>query len=359
MLTQCTRCATVFRVHPAQLRQAQGFVRCGSCKHAFYAVDRLIEETAPPVPVAVEVKPPRLDTTTTPVMPSSRHLVSDVTRAAPPVVAPHPAPENPRERFDIASPRKVDVPSRALANELPEVRRHIEETDLANAQTDPPEPRTPLSEPDRDGPCISIAELDSEPQLEHEPEFKDIEEDDQAEDDAPEVLQQDLAALRGARRERRGWIWFWSALSLLLLLSLVGQVSWRYREPLLAKYPDWQVVLERWCRTLGCQVDPIDETADLELLARDVRDHPRFADTLLVNLTLVHHAAKVRRYPTIELSLIDRSGQAIGKRRFAPEEYLDPSIDARAGMQPSRPVFVVLEVAGPHADAASFEFDFL
>ena len=43
MYTQCPDCNTAFRVTAEVLKQAAGKVRCGSCKHAFNALEYLSE----------------------------------------------------------------------------------------------------------------------------------------------------------------------------------------------------------------------------------------------------------------------------------------------------------------------------
>lgn len=47
MYTQCPECLTAFRVTAGLLQQASGRVRCGSCGHAFSAVERLSEDPPP------------------------------------------------------------------------------------------------------------------------------------------------------------------------------------------------------------------------------------------------------------------------------------------------------------------------
>ena len=44
MYTQCPKCATVFRITAAQLRVAEGEVRCGSCAISFNALPSLSDD---------------------------------------------------------------------------------------------------------------------------------------------------------------------------------------------------------------------------------------------------------------------------------------------------------------------------
>ena len=94
------------------------------------------------------------------------------------------------------------------------------------------------------------------------------------------------------------------------------------------------------------------------MLARDVRDHPQYQDTLLVNATLVNREDHPVPYPKLQLGLFDHLGTALGVRRFTPADYLDRSLDLAAGMPPDQPIYVVMEIASLKVPADSFEFTF-
>jgi hypothetical protein len=95
------------------------------------------------------------------------------------------------------------------------------------------------------------------------------------------------------------------------------------------------------------------------LLNRDVRDHPRYDQLLLVNITIENQADLPKPYPAILLVLYDTNGRIIGYRRFTPAQYLDAAVDAGAGIMPRQPVHLVLEIADAGESAVSFEFYFL
>jgi hypothetical protein len=97
----------------------------------------------------------------------------------------------------------------------------------------------------------------------------------------------------------------------------------------------------------------------VRLLSRDVRQHPRFQSTLLVNATLVNDAAFSQSYPVIQLGLYDASGTMLAAKGFEPWEYLDDSVPMAAGMQPGLPVHIVLEIKAPEGEVVSYEFTFL
>lgn len=59
-ITRCPHCATVFRVQPEQLHQAQGWLRCGQCRQVFDASARVLSWRAQ-VPQEADRQTERLD----------------------------------------------------------------------------------------------------------------------------------------------------------------------------------------------------------------------------------------------------------------------------------------------------------
>jgi hypothetical protein len=151
----------------------------------------------------------------------------------------------------------------------------------------------------------------------------------------------------------------WITMAVLFCLALMLQVAWILRAEILAKFPTADPSYKFVCTHLGCEYKTANLTTAIELVARDVRDHPQYINTLLVNATLVCHSRTANSYPVLELGLYGQTGEAIGIRRFEPREYLDKSIDPAAGMPPNQPVYIVLEIAGVDSRAVSFEFSFL
>jgi len=152
----------------------------------------------------------------------------------------------------------------------------------------------------------------------------------------------------------------WGAIAAAFLFTflLLGQYAYveRYR---LAQFAEWRPALETLCASLGCDLPLRRDLARMEIIEREVRDHPRVDDALLVSATFVNRAAFVQAYPTFQVSFSDVSGAAVSMRRFRPAEYLQPSRDLAQGMQPGEQAHVTLELLDPGDRAVSFQFDFL
>ena len=175
--------------------------------------------------------------------------------------------------------------------------------------------------------------------------------------EVPEVLRHDLDRLLhppGAARSPG-----WRALFLCALTLLGMQVGWEFRAWWSPRFPSLIPVAIAVCAKLGCDWLPAHQVAGIELVARDVREHPHYAHALLVNATFANRNAHARAYPIIQLGMYDHNGTAVGVRRFTPAEYLDISIDISSGIPAGRTVYVTLEIADASDAAESFEFTFL
>jgi len=169
----------------------------------------------------------------------------------------------------------------------------------------------------------------------------------------PEQLPEE--ALRSGRRLRFVWL----TGSLLLLLALPSQLAWFHRDRLLQEYPRLLPWARQVCEYFQCELIRHRDLDSIDVINRDVRDHPRYRDALLVNATISNRAEYVQPFPAVQLNLYNTVGEVIAYRRFRPDEYLDESINIESGMFPGQPVHIVLEVTGTTEGAVSFEFHFL
>ena len=148
----------------------------------------------------------------------------------------------------------------------------------------------------------------------------------------------------------------WIFLTLALFLGLLVQALWLFRTQIVSAAPELQPVLQKVCTYFHCTIAVTAAPYTIELIARDVRDHPQYRNTLLVNATLVSRSPLPSKYPIVQLGLYGQMGEAIGIRRFKPSEYLDNSMDLAAGMPSNRRIYIVFEIVGIGTSATSFEF---
>ena len=295
MFTDCPSCERVFRIRAAQLRAADGWVRCGYCEETFYALERLYD-----TPVK---KPPIL------------HQAEKF-------------PEQPPEEAVTAIPQQEQVPP---DGDVPErTSAPPPQTTSADEATESQQEATEAE--------TAAAELDRELLAELPPAIAIDYEDGKTEGSRARIT--------------------WAGLIVILSVSALAQVAWFNRDRLLREYPELMPWAEKLCERVQCDLIRFRDLSAISLLNREVRLHPRFVDALLVSAAIVNVAEYIQPYPEIELVIYATNGQAISQGRFKPVDYLGPDTRSAAGMPPGVPIQFVLELAGAAQEAVSFEFQF-
>ncbi len=304
MFTDCPACNRLFRINATLLSAAGGQVKCGYCGKQFNALERLYD---------------------TPLTPHS----SDDTFID--------------ERNTDNSDIQFDIPEQSP---MMPVEDSIA-TDMDRGKSDNSQNIMEVPETD------AIRPLDRAEKIQdyHAHAFNgEIMEDE---------LVQEMLIEESSPRSGLFTRMFWFSGILVLILTVVSMVAWFQRDAVLSRYPQWAPMVYRLCEHLNCSVIRFRDVSAIELINRDVRDHPRYENALLVNATMSNRTLNRQPYPDIQLSLFDTNGVLIAHRIFKPDDYLDDSIDVLQGMPPEIPVHFVLEVTGPTEGAVSFEFKFL
>lgn len=154
-------------------------------------------------------------------------------------------------------------------------------------------------------------------------------EDDDA---SPAVDYEHRFAWDQPQRKRRIPVWMSVVLVPLLLLLLVGQVLYHFRDSLAAHTPATRPLLSRLCVALGCQVRPLRDVGALSIDASDLQVDPSHRGLLVLTATVRNRASYALAYPYLELTLTDGQDQVVVRRAFAPAEYLGGTIDAAQGI---------------------------
>ncbi len=316
MFTVCPNCHRQFRIYAEHLAAAGGQVRCGFCHHQFNAIDRLYDK-----PQAVQEM------------------------AAPFTDTPTDSPEPEFEIPDIdTSPQDAVVETvidQQDADTDIELQRAIDEIGVEQRIAAPAEESQQA--PAEINADALADDAGAEPARQTEYRF----------DDEEEAVLEPPA--------NRSWLMtgFWSLATVIALLVIAGQLAWFNRDRLMFEYPQLRPYVKHLCQRYDCSVIRQRDTRAIKLINRDVRLHPSYQDTLLVNATMKNELATRQPYPNVQLTLFDTAGTMLGYREFAPGDYLDNSIDIDQGMPVDAPVHLVLEVSGSSAEAVSFEFRFM
>lgn len=305
MITHCIECDTYFHVGAEQLKAANGQVKCGCCMTVFNALESLLDgaETSDYVSIGT------VDSA------SSEADQEELTKLD--------------ETSNTEEFIPISVPEAALISDEESETDEIENNEF-EIVADEDE-----ALPDEDIEVTSDERMEFD--LDQEPVFG-------------ESIQDDVEELE--KNPSRMWL----IASLLIFALLLFQFLNFNAGVVVAKFPQLGVI----CSFIACPVEQeLKDNPVIELISRDVREHPQFKNVLLVNATLMNGANERQPFPKLQIDLFDKVGRGVGSRQFSPNEYLDSSVDLNVGMKPKLPVHIVLEILGSVEEANSFEFTFL
>lgn len=349
MFTDCPGCQRQFHIYANQLSSANGQVKCGYCGRQFNALGRLRDEPLKPGESQPNEENSSIELETGPVQ-------------AP--VDPNDIAATDREPLqrpvDHDSFAEVDNASEGSPDPL-ETIEHISGAYDLIAETGEPGsdtgPQFHLHQDDESTEEVDVDDpefISRENQEGHDTKPDTVEEIGVELDELPEALLEEIKP-RTSLLSRL----FWSFIIVILVFFACIQVAWFQRDELIVRYPELIPWVDKVCVQFECEVIRFRDVTAITLINRDVREHPRYENALLVNATMSNQSHTRQVFPDIQLSLYGTDGDLIGHRTFSPVEYLDGSINRVHGMAPNIPVHFVLEVTGDTQGAVSFEFNFL
>ena len=352
MYTVCPGCTRQFQIYAEHLSAAAGQVRCGFCHEQFNAMERLYDEPLSNEKIlneqltleSVKEEEPQFDIPETiePELVVSEEdvFVSD-------------------SETEKAQGLETAINEIGIRPSVEEIKKQIKQDaktakeQVQEESVDPSEDITVQREVEDQNVVKNEAEQDvakTEGKLVSKEQFN-----------FPDTEEEFLSGESAEVKSRWSWIvpFFWTTATLVALVVIVAQLAWFNRDRILLEYPELLPYAKRICSEFDCQLIRQKDVSKIKLVNRDVRLHPTYQDTLLVNAAMKNELSIRQPYPKVQLTLFDTSGSLLGHREFVPNDYLDSSIEIEKGMPIDSPVYFVLEVSGPTAGAVSFEFRFL
>ncbi|AMP03287.1 DUF3426 domain-containing protein [Collimonas pratensis] len=157
--------------------------------------------------------------------------------------------------------------------------------------------------------------------------------------------------LSGRRQQRigatlRNAMW---GVGALLLVGLVGQSTYFFRDQLAARMPQLKPALTSACAKLGCTVGLPMKIDSISFEANELQALDPARNLFSLNLLLRNHSDTVQAWPNIELTLNDANEKPIARRVFTPHDYLNPSANLAQGFasdqeQPVKVTFELLQL---------------
>jgi predicted Zn finger-like uncharacterized protein len=156
-------------------------------------------------------------------------------------------------------------------------------------------------------------------------------EPDEADDDEPIDYDSRFAWDRPRPRSRATRVLL-AVAAPLLLLALVAQGLFHFRDALAAHWPQTRPALVRLCAAAGCEVRPLRDVSALSIDASDLQADPAHKGLLILSATIRNRAGYAVAYPYLELTLTDSADQVVVRRAMPASEYAGGTADLPRGI---------------------------
>ncbi|MDO8695293.1 MAG: zinc-ribbon and DUF3426 domain-containing protein [Sheuella sp.] len=288
LITRCPKCQNDFLASLDQLRMHEGLVRCGTCSNIFDAYSHLETE-----------------------LPTLTRRASDTAEHVTPahVTAPGATDPDHGSAFDTITDNlrhpEFQEPVIHYPEPEPAVLRH---------RTSPTHESTMVSQPVLDEPSIS---------LRGESRSRGA--------DTTSFGRRPPGFLTEAEGPGALVRFFWGALSLLVLLGLLAQGVYIYRNDIATRAPFLQPVLTILCAKLNCDVSLSRHLERISIEASSLQQSAGQTPEgqpveLSLRLTMRNRYDKNQPWPHLSLELKDASGATVVRKTIAPYQYLPPTL---------------------------------
>jgi predicted Zn finger-like uncharacterized protein len=379
MFTVCPKCALTLVVTAADLRVAQGYVRCGRCSSVFNALAQLADDrqaaaaasAPPPEPAeepeqqaaparagggseeaipedALEFNPQTTDASSVFVAAAPSPEWTAATGSFKALVAANQEPVTPEpEPSAKQEPGQIDVElDAALLSDVvhpePVVPRGAASAASAPGKVPAAAPRRPGHERPPQGAATQpahAASSASQPQPA-----------DEAADAEPAALPAEAApaATRGALK--------WTIGAALLALVLVVQFI-DHRRDILATDPRFNGPLTRLYAALGVQLSPRWDLHAYDVHQLGATVEPGSVGAIIVRASIRNAGVQPQPLPLLRVTLQDRFGNRLASRDVAPGDYLPHSTPPPALLSADQRIDAELAFVDPGASATGFDLD--
>jgi predicted Zn finger-like uncharacterized protein len=293
LATQCPHCGTQFRVTLAQLELRDGQVRCGSCREVFNGIDTVFEYTGEP--------------SATPSADSEASEAQDFS--------------NRMTLFDVGTPggTKTAASESNMQEELDALSRAISDLQSKPWAPSPTTERTEFAD-EQPAPFAAAGTATAAEQ--------------------PGFVKEAREQARGGSGRR---VLLWVGIP-LLLLALVAQLSWMFRNEIAARSPQAGKLLRAACVRLHCEIKLPLNLEQLSLSSSRLEQAPLSESSpaaagngndAALPMTLIallqNTSDTAQTWPALELTLRDTDGTLLVRKVFLANNYVTPN-ELREGM---------------------------
>ncbi len=163
-------------------------------------------------------------------------------------------------------------------------------------------------------------------------------------EDVTEIAYEERFAWANPRKKRRSFGALYAIAIPVLLLLLLAQTLFHYRDAIAAYWPAARPVVTRLCDAAGCAIRPLRDVAMnyLSIESSDLQADPAHKGLLILTASVRSHAAWPLAYPFLELTLTDAKDDVVVRRALGPADYAGGTADVGRGIAPNGEVPIKL-----------------
>lgn len=149
-----------------------------------------------------------------------------------------------------------------------------------------------------------------------------------------------------------GRLW---VVNVLLLLLLIGQITYTHRTELTVIAPGSRPYLERYCALMACTVPYPQDIQQLGIETSDLQKNlVRQPEVTTLSAVVRNHATFPQAWPALQLSLLDADDQLIASRIFIAQDYLQEEDKALQFIAPQHEIEIRLDFDSSGLDASGY-----
>jgi predicted Zn finger-like uncharacterized protein len=123
--------------------------------------------------------------------------------------------------------------------------------------------------------------------------------------------------------------------SVFLLIGLVGQGGYIFRDQIAARFPQAKPVLLSMCSVLRCDINLPAQIDAVSIESTELQTLTTRKNTLVLTALLHNHSTVAQAWPHVELTLNDANEKPVARRIFLPREYLAMPQEVMKGFTPN------------------------
>lgn len=397
-ITACPQCSTQFYVDDEQLSQYKGKVRCGNCMHVFQAADYFLKSETPEQ--AKQEEPPVAEEL--PVVEENNVMQQQTTSQLDNIAS-----------FDFklaprgGANRKTAVQEEKIADETPDEEldgihslgdvdehyiaktesliKNIDINDDVEAKIESTIPTDPALETKLDAPSEFSFNIDAPDNLDQLRSSREAEKTEEVNEnistasiaEPPEPMQDnfilpepdssslpldDASEPAAAENENYDFLLTEKAptspwkiiLAITLILLLIGQGVYYFRDAIARDLPVTKPWLTQLCIPLGCEINLPKEINLLSIDDSGIQEDPSLKGVIRLTSTITNRAKFNQAFPNLEVTLTDEKDQPKVRRIFTPADYLPAETKIDVGIPKGDSVTVDMSLMSENVSVSGF-----